>query len=601
MDRRRCPSVFQVSCLLAALPLTLALGSPSRLFAGDGEFDSGFDSGSLVQQALRAEIDGDLEKREMYLISAIKQDPNDSTARSMAGFIRHDDRWMPVQRSASLNASNDLISQYRFLRERYAGSMAGEIALARWCRINEMEDREQLHWSNVIASDPTNEEARTRLKLREFRGQLMTKEQIDAYKQSLNAQQRALRTWGTKLSRLRRELDATPLDRESSAWKGFAAIDDPEAVPAMEKLLRRVDTDLQYHLVDTIGSIPAQVSADALVRLSLELKEADARQAAARKLAEHPVHAYAPQYLNRLESPIQAVSSLNAIGDKVISHTRLRQERPDDAINLFQSTNAGLTVQDPRFRATPAYRQIIAREVAVHRRKIAATEQAVAQKNAQTKQLNGRIFSALRIATGEEMGDVPSLWWDWWKHYNEYLVPDYKQEYHFTNTDYRRRTIRIPQPRRHECFPAGTLVHTEIGKRAIEGIRPGDKVLSQDLKTGELSYRLVLQTSIRPPSDTMQITVGGEQITATVGHPFWVVGRGWTMAKDLNPGDRLREIHRSTPIDVTEGGVDSEAYNLMVDQTHSYFVGDAGFLVHDNIIREASRSPLPGWNPNDEI
>ncbi|QDV86170.1 polymorphic toxin-type HINT domain-containing protein [Planctomycetes bacterium TBK1r] len=597
MDRRRCHSLFQASCLLTAFPLALALCASSRLFAGDGEPDSG----SLVQQALRAELDGDSEKREMYLTSAIRQNPNDSAARSMSGFLKQDDRWMPVQRSASLNASNDVLSQYSFLRDRYAGTLAGEIALARWCRINEMEDREQLHWRNVIASDPNHDEARKRLKLREFRGQLMTKEEVDAYKQSLIDDKRALRKWEPTLNRLRRELESTPSAQESDAWKHLAAIDDPEAVAAMEKLVRRVDTNLQIHLVDTIGSIQAQDSADALVRLSLNLSDTDAREAAARKLAEHPVHAYAPQYLDQLESPIQAVSSLNAIGYTVISHTRLRQERPDDAINLFQSTNAGLTVQDPRFRATPAYRQIVAREVSLHRRKIAETERAVAQKNAQTEQLNGRIFNALRIATGEEMGDVPSLWWDWWKHYNEYLVPDYKREYYFTNTDYRRRTIRAPQARRCECFPAGTLVHTETGKRPIEGIRPGDKVLSQDLTTGELSYRLVLQTSIRPPSDTMQIAVGGELITATVGHPFWVVGRGWTMAKELNPGDRLREIHRSTPIDVTEGGVDSEAYNLMVDQTHSYFVGDAGFLVHDNIIREASRSPLPGWNPNDEI
>ncbi|PAY19378.1 hypothetical protein CKO51_10885 [Rhodopirellula sp. SM50] len=595
MDRRRCHSLFQASCLLTALTLSLAFCASSRLFAGDGELDSG----SLVQQALRAELDGDNEKREMYLVSAIKQNPNDPAARGLAGYLKQDDRWMPAQRSASLNASDDLLYQYSFLRDRYAGTMSGEIALARWCRVNEMEDREQLHWRNVIASDPTHDEARKRLKLREFRGTLMTKEEVDAYKQSLIDDKRALRKWEPTLNRLRRELDASASDRESDAWKGFAAIEDPEAVPAMEKLVRRVDTDLQYRLVDTIGSIPAQVSADALVRLSLDLKDADARQAAAQKLSEHPIHAYAPQYLNQLVSPIQAVSSLNAIGDTVISHTRLRQERPDDAINLFQSTNAGLTVQDPRFRATPAYRQIVAREVALHRRKIAATERVVAQKNAQTKKLNGRIFSALRIATGEEMDDVPSLWWDWWKHYNEYLVADHKREYYFTNTDYRRRTIRAPRPRRCECFPAGTLVHTETGKRAIEGIRPGDKVLSQDLETGELSYRLVLQTSIRPPSDTMQITVGGEQITATVGHPFWVVGRGWTMAKELNPGDRLREILRSTPIDVTEGGVDSEAHNLIVDQTHSYFVGDAGFLVHDNIIREASRSPLPGWNAHD--
>ena len=94
----------------------------------------------------------------------------------------------------------------------------------------------------------------------------------------------------------------------------------------------------------------------------------------------------------------------------------------------------------------------------------------------------------------------------------------------------------------------------------------------------------------------MQITVAAERITATVGHPFWVVGKGWTMAKGLNPGDRLHGIGGASTIDVVEGGVKSEAYNLVVDQTNAYFVGNTGFLVHDNKLRSATLNPLPGWS-----
>jgi hypothetical protein len=588
----RIPTLHRL-CILIALPLGMMLSSQTDLCAADG----GLDSGTLVQEALRAELDGNPERRATYLASALAEDPNDSAARWQSGFIKQDDRWMPVERSTALNASDEVLDQYRFLRDRQSGNLVGEISLARWCRANDLEDRELFHWRNVIGLDGTNAEACTRLKLRNFRGRLMTKEQIDAFKKASNDYQRALRTWGPRLSQLRREIDASPAGQESDAWQQVAAISDPDAVPAMEKMLLRVDESLQHHLINTMGNINEQGCSDVLVRLSLNSKNSVLRQLAAENLANHSMYAYAPQYLERLESPIEYVNTLNSLGDSVISHTRMRQERPDDAINVIQSTSAGLTIINaPDFRETVAYRRMVATEMARQRLKMARTVQAVEQKNAQVRLANERVFSALRASTGQELGDVPKLWWDWWKQYNEYLVPDNKKEYHLTSTEYRQGVVRrLPPVRRFECFPAGTLVHTEIGKQAIETIRPGDRVLSQDSETGELSYRVVTEKTVRPPSETMQIEVAGELITATLGHPFWVVGKGWTMAKDLNPGDRLHGISGSKPIDVIEGGVKSEAHNLIVDTTNAYFVGEAGFLVHDNRIRAATSVPVPGW------
>ena len=36
--------------------------------------------------------------------------------------------------------------------------------------------------------------------------------------------------------------------------------------------------------------------------------------------------------------------------------------------------------------------------------------------------------------------------------------------------------------------------------------------------------------------------MGGETIVATGIHRFWKAGKGWTMARDLKAGDRLRMI-----------------------------------------------------------
>ncbi|MCO8125389.1 polymorphic toxin-type HINT domain-containing protein [Stieleria sp. TO1_6] len=591
-DSHRDPVLHHVRASVGVMSLAVALISHSWSTAEDTHRDSE----TLVQKALQAELDGNLQQRQVYLASAIQQDPNDSAARWHAGFVQQGKQWMTPAESAALNSQSELISQYQVLRDQHLGSLAGEIALARWCRINGLEDREQMHWRNVIRVDSSNDEARGRLRLKNFRGQPMTQDEIEAFKRASGERKRALRTWGSKLVQLRREIEATHPVQFSSAWRKLAEISDPDAVPSLEKMVATAGPDLQQHLINTLGNIKHQSSAEALVRLSLDSKDSPVRQAAAETLAGHSLHAFTPNYLGRLQSPVEYESSLNSIGDSVFSHTLLRQERPDNVVNVVQSTNAGLTIESPVLRFTPAYRQIVTSEVYLQRMKIARTEQAVEQNNARVRRANEPIFTALRTSTGQEMTDDPQLWWDWWKKYNEYAVATRKPEYYFTNTEVREGTMRLPRPRSCECFPAGTLVHTETGKRAIEMIRSGDKVLSQNPDTGEVSYQLVTQTTVRPPSDTMQITLANEQITATLGHPFWVVGKGWTMAKGLNPGDRLHGIGGASTIDVVEGGIKSEAYNLVVDQTNSYFVGNTGYLVHDSKLRSATQVPLPGWD-----
>ena len=51
------------------------------------------------------------------------------------------------------------------------------------------------------------------------------------------------------------------------------------------------------------------------------------------------------------------------------------------------------------------------------------------------------------------------------------------------------------------CLAAGTPVWTDQGLLAIEKISVGDRVLAQDIETGELGYKPVLRTTTRPLID----------------------------------------------------------------------------------------------------
>jgi hypothetical protein len=92
----------------------------------------------------------------------------------------------------------------------------------------------------------------------------------------------------------------------------------------------------------------------------------------------------------------------------------------------------------------------------------------------------------------------------------------------------------------------------------------------------------------------MKLSVGTEEILSTRGHPFWVAGVGWRMAKELGEGAILHAITGSARIVAAKESVHAEAYNLIVADFNTYFVGESGILVHDNTPRRPTRASVPG-------
>ncbi len=148
--------------------------------------------------------------------------------------------------------------------------------------------------------------------------------------------------------------------------------------------------------------------------------------------------------------------------------------------------------------------------------------------------------------------------------------------------------------RTHSCFAKGTLVWTKTGKKPIESIELGELVLSQEVESGELKYQPVLGTTVRPPSPMLKLTLNKEQLITTLGHPFWVSGVGWRMSKELGEDAMLHTINGSSRVRSVESEADATAYNLIVANFNTYFVGDSGLLVHDNTPHRSAQVVVPG-------
>jgi hypothetical protein len=142
--------------------------------------------------------------------------------------------------------------------------------------------------------------------------------------------------------------------------------------------------------------------------------------------------------------------------------------------------------------------------------------------------------------------------------------------------------ISVPPPSFHSsCFAAGTLVQTLEGPRAIDSIRVGDRVLSQNTSTGALEFKPVMVLHRNEPAPTFRISIGEETIVATGIHRFWKAGKGWTMARELKPGDRLRSVGGVSEVRSVENEKPQPVYNLDIAGNRDFFVGKTGVLVHD--------------------
>jgi hypothetical protein len=229
------------------------------------------------------------------------------------------------------------------------------------------------------------------------------------------------------------------------------------------------------------------------------------------------------------------------------------------------------------------------RVAAVVVRETARAYQQAISENRRTQFWNNRIDLVLSGVTGEETDGRPESWWQWWQDYNDLYVPEEKPVYRMEEEIVIRDRVTTC-----ECFLPGTPVWTDTGPEPIERIQVGDRVLAQHPDTGELAYKLVLQTTVRPDAATVRVGIAGEEIYATKGHPFWVAGEGWKMARRLQPGMRLHTATGSREITHVEEGPAWQAHNLLVADFPSFHVGNAKILVHDNSVRQPTASVVPG-------
>lgn len=123
-------------------------------------------------------------------------------------------------------------------------------------------------------------------------------------------------------------------------------------------------------------------------------------------------------------------------------------------------------------------------------------------------------------------------------------------------------------------------------EKPIQDIEKGDFVYTQNIETGEVEFKEVLDTFIREVDKLIILELeNGDKIETTEEHPFWVVGENdYIEARKLRINDELLLVNqqkvkvRDFKIRILSRVI--KVYNFEVEGNHNYFVG-SGVLVHN--------------------
>ena len=144
----------------------------------------------------------------------------------------------------------------------------------------------------------------------------------------------------------------------------------------------------------------------------------------------------------------------------------------------------------------------------------------------------------------------------------------------------------LPRCRREACVAAGTPVLGPGGTRAIESLKPGDRVYSVDMTAGALVETSVAVLSDKGEQATLRFSLDdGSRLTATAEHPLYDPrSRSYRNAGAFKPGEALAVWHSGKVETVLIGGIEtgprSRVYDLSVEGALQNFL--AGAIVAHN-------------------
>lgn len=579
----------------------------------------------LVQSALESERLGNEDRRETAIREALELASDLPAANWHAARLQIDERWVPLEQAQQSAAQDETLYKYRELREKAGDDPQALESLARWCARVGLPERAEAHYGQLLLNpqtdNTTRNEALNKLGLKDVGGVFLTEEQIRERNQTAEQIKQSIRSWRPKLLAWQKPIQRGGGAKAEFAVKQMQEVDDHEIIPALATFLSESGDEFGTEIVHLLGKFDVHDATVVLTQYSVAAPTQAVREAAIQQLRSRPLHDFVPLLMGELVAPLRSKWQIreDADGNLHYQHLFFREGAAQNQLLALGHIAVAqrMIVRGQRVTGRPGparfgefqgfedvqetgERQLEALELLSN---VARRESALQHQNALIQARNYFIFHALEETTGVLLPREANDWWLWWESYNESTKPRpvryvYRQTYStFAPTTGVANYAWV----RHSCFAVDTLVWTETGLTPIQDVRIGDRVVSQNPETGELALKLVVNTTVgRPTSGLAKLHIGDEEILSTLGHVFWVNGNGWRIAKQLHAENRLHSLRGGLRLYATEEmPAPAQVFNLVVEDFHTYFVGECGLLAHDITYRQPTTALVPGLGRED--
>lgn len=574
---------------LVGFPVIAAESKPAKPTKAQKAADAKATADASVREAISQEAIGDGQQRDATLDSVLKSQPEFAPARWQRGFVKTSDGWQHVDELQNVAESVYEVG-YLNLRKKTPDDVAGNLKLATWASKHNLKETARGHWNRAVSLDPNCEEAHRALGDSRVDGTWLSADEVAEVTSRTEATRAAIRALGRKIPEWAEGYANGTESKKALCEKKLREVRDPAAIPLLTSALAPRGDEAALLLVDMLKSIPNLESTFALSDLGVRTDSNAVRLAVVEELKTRDEHAVIPPLLLSMSSPVTSKMQLTVTNEGALVYRHVfsrenqkqREVRVENTNIVTQGSGDGSDgPADGMFGALAAAAMFAARN-----------EAEVARQNMTIQQVNDRVSLLLSQITDAHNGK-PEDWWNWWNKRQQIQINGQKP----TQTSVGTQTLAIQTgggQQRSECFVKGTPVWTNKGKVAIETIRPGDLVLSQDVKTGELAFKAVIQPTQRAAEAVYELEIGCSKLECTGGHSFWVTGTGWTKASDLKAGMLVRCADGAEPVLSTKRGREVETHNLVVADFHSYFVGEEKTLCHDNTDQRPTLAIAPG-------
>jgi len=577
----------------AAAVLAGALGAAAGVTAAERTEK---EAAELVRAGLAAEVAGNRDERERALSKAVELAPDYAPARWNRGFVERDGKWANFAEPDAPPGEAAALEQYRRLRGTYADRADAQLELADWCHRRELKDQEHVHLSRSLELNPNQPAVRLRLGMVFSDGVWLTREEARQARERGRQAVSDLRHWAPRCEKMRSAAARLTGRQREAALEQIHSLRDPAAITALETIVAPSSDDAGLAVVEALAEMNRPEADIALARLASFSRSEDVADAAKARLKKRPLYHFVPAMLGSLVAPTGEQTTIvygGGYGRLLFRQTFMHERVDRKQLAVFDDAYEFYRFVRPRHGGLLPQEQLIASELGSAT--AAGRSRIINAENRKFERTNERICETLSDVTGQTLKADPREWWKWWNDFTETVVLGEKP----LDVLYAEENVAFlsPQPFHCACLVAGTPIWTDRGAVAVEKMQVGDRVLAQDPDTGELTYKLVLRTTIREHSGTITVGLpGGKQLIASGGHPFWVAGPGWVNARHLKAGMLLHGVDGATEIESVE--IDDEAnqtvFNLVVEDFHDYFAGDGHLLLHDITPRGLTRGPLPG-------